>query len=131
MVYVVYGAKIRWTIQALLANPLPISNVPFIQFLFVSPTFNFGFVTLKGQWQKGFRTYKTCFCSFPCQPICSFISLNAAVPWAPILEKCYENAIIACRLSTFHVMKSYPCYRNWYSGNVLCYDRICVSAFLH
>ncbi len=31
-----------------------------------------------------------------------------------ILEKCYENAIIARRLSTFHAMKSYPFYRNWY-----------------
>ncbi len=42
----------------------------------------------------------------------------------PILEKCYENAIIACRLSTFHSMKNYSCY-------LQCYDRICVSAFHH
>ncbi len=35
--------------------------------------------------------------------------------WVPILEKCYENSIVVCRQSTFHVMKSYPCYRIWYS----------------
>ncbi len=30
----------------------------------------------------------------------------------PILEKFYENTIIAFQLSTFHAMKKYPCYRN-------------------
>ncbi len=35
--------------------------------------------------------------------------------WVPILEKCYKNDNVAQRLSTFHAMKSYPCYSNWYS----------------
>ncbi len=49
----------------------------------------------------------------------------------PVLEKCYENAILACRLSTFHAVESYPWYRNWYSWNMLCCDRICVSSPLY
>ncbi len=45
-----------------------------------------------------------------------------------MLWKCY----LACQLSTFHVMKSYPCFWNWYSWNImLCYSKICVSAFSH
>ncbi len=28
-------------------------------------------------------------------------------------------------------MKSYQCYRNWYSWSTLCYCRICASAFIH
>ncbi len=44
-------------------------------------------------------TYKICY-----QLILGYLFLKNAMKWN-----------LACRLSTFHVMKRYPCYQNWYS----------------
>ncbi len=44
-----------------------------------------------------------CFC-----PLCVHKFLGTSAFTVPILEKCYENVIIACQLSAFRATKSYP-----------------------
>ncbi len=70
-------------LPSIVTSPVPITDSPFSLLLFVFPTFNFGFVTANGQWEKRFRTYRPGFRNFPCQPIRSFILLNTAMPSYP------------------------------------------------
>ncbi len=68
---------VGWSFQIFLANPVLITGSPFSQFSFFNLSFNFGFVTAKRQWHKGFGTVFTSsyaslsvvsFCSMPLSP---------------------------------------------------------------